>query len=145
MQAQELRIGNYVDYFGKITQIDGIKRCSDGSFAVEICEKRPSGCSWCEYAPIETPSLKPIPLTEEWLLNFGFELEADEGDIKYFMNNRINRNYGVKLYDNEELYIYHEYPMSCEYTILQEINHVHQLQNLYWCLCGEELTLKTEQ
>jgi hypothetical protein len=132
MKPQELRIGNYVEYFGKIRQIDTIKRCSNGSFAVEICEKRPSGCSWCEYAPIETPSLKPIPLTEEWLLRFGF-LRQHDGLVFYKNGHFIEPNNTVNLFD------FYTGDYGDWYVTIE---HVHQLQNLYFALTGEELTIK---
>lgn len=76
--------------------------------------------------------LFPIPLTEEWLLKFGF------------VANRYND-------------VFELYPLmfDCEYTdkgewnisydghpLSTEIQHVHQLQNLYFALTGEELTIK---
>jgi hypothetical protein len=65
----------------------------------------------------------PIPLTEEWLLRFGIKLREKEmlgiwnnGDAIYF-------SYGFE----KDL----------------KIQYVHQLQNLYSALTGEELELKS--
>lgn len=75
---------------------------------------------------------EPIPLTEEWLLKFGFKkdlendlyLESTSTSFFVWQNNR------VELLDNKNnICISH-----CEY--------VHQLQNLYFALTGEELILK---
>lgn len=60
--------------------------------------------------------LKPIPLTEEWLKRFNSLGNAISNDVD-----------GVFMWINgEKLYI----------------AHVHQLQNLYFALTGEELTIK---
>ena len=135
MIAQELRIGNLVEYFGKNLKIDTIKRCSDGNFAVEICEKRPSGCSWSEYAPIESPSLKPIPLTGEWLVKLGFEQMYFLGaKIRYFIKGNL-------MYSTIDRHV--EYKNGSINFIIRKCEYVHDLQNLYQAMTGEELTLKT--
>ncbi len=72
--------------------------------------------------------IKPIPLTEEWLLRFGFE-------GKIFRCNNIVFEY----YDNS---IFVKGMMGAVHP--NKIKYVHQLQNLYWCLCGEEIQLKSE-
>lgn len=127
MKAEELRIGNFVEYFGKWIQIDGIKRLSSGKFSVEICEKRPSGSSWCELAPIDSPSLKPIPLTEEWLERLGFEKINEWVILDRFT---LRKTYLGVFYKNEVVNDY------------VRIDYIHQLQNLYYALTGAELTIK---
>jgi hypothetical protein len=74
---------------------------------------------------------KPVSLTEEWLLKFGFERMADN------------------LYEKNPLSI--SFPSTVEITCAHtwqtalvgyDISYVHQLQNLYFALTGEELTIK---
>jgi hypothetical protein len=80
-----------------------------------------------------------IPLTEEWLIKLGFKQEVNSKMVKFW---RI-----------EGLTIYHEYYLhnvednlewfflsSSEYKI--RIYSLHQLQNLFYSLTGEELKLK---
>ena len=67
----------------------------------------------------------PIPLTEEWLLKFGFKKISEIGDYS-------NGNMTVILAISNKIYTLKR----------KRINHVHQLQNLYFALTGEELTLK---
>jgi hypothetical protein len=70
---------------------------------------------------------KPIPLTEEWLLKFGYikgkiyYTEKEHGTISFYFN------------DSEEL--------KCEVYdwTYDNIKYVHQLQNLYFALTGKEL------
>jgi hypothetical protein len=71
---------------------------------------------------------EPIPLTEEWLLKFGFEITSlamhtkyDKGEISLLTRNGS----GIFL----------------TYYQSTKIKYVHHLQTLYWCLCGEELTI----
>ena len=71
----------------------------------------------------------PIPLTEEWLVKLGFErndecLELEINDISLVWIGYITLNF------------------NGTYIILNnEIIYLHQLQNLYFALTGEELTL----
>lgn len=71
---------------------------------------------------------KPIPLTEEWLLKFRFE---KDGGI--FHNE-------IVLYENTKRFSYNA--NYFEHDNLIDIKYVHQLQNLYFALTGEELTVK---
>jgi hypothetical protein len=74
----------------------------------------------------------PIILTEEWLLKFGFEKTRD-----------YNLSTKPKMYKIFKLSLR---LMANEYTFCYEnsfrkIEYVHQLQNLYFTLTGEELTI----
>lgn len=73
---------------------------------------------------------KPIPLTEEWLLKFGFEKGFNEEPSireKGWFNDYI--------FIGNDLYFNH-------YEGSVKIKYVHQLQNLYYCLTGEQLTIE---
>jgi hypothetical protein len=71
--------------------------------------------------------VQPIALTDKWLLKFGFE--------KYFVNwYRVNNFYIRKIGDEFEAEI-----GECLY---KTIDYVHQLQNLYFAVTNEELTMK---
>jgi hypothetical protein len=71
-------------------------------------------------------SLEPIRLTEEWLLKFGFE-EWDKNAWQKSFALSLNKINDIFCYNNNSINVI--------------IKYVHQLQNLYWCLCGEELKL----
>ena len=117
MKANELRIGNLVKYSDK-DLLFTVTEISQAGIGVE---------NEIEETWIELDSFEPIPLTEEWLLKFGFEKIG----VNFHLNNfciwfkLIHENYWFR-YDNQGI----------------EIKYVHQLQNLFYCLCGEELTLK---
>ena len=103
MKAAELRIGNWIDLGGQ----RNLHRVED-----EIL-----GCL----------NLNPIPLTEEWLLKFGFKkVMCKDNYITY-----SNRNKRIGIYPDR--CIMRGHAVSFKY--------VHQLQNLYFALTGEELIL----
>jgi hypothetical protein len=68
---------------------------------------------------------KPIPLTEEWLLKLGFIKHVSQS-IWYTLN-KVDVWFFDGKYVND---------------IDVEIKYVHQLQNLYFALTNEELTMK---
>ena len=80
--------------------------------------------------------LEPIPLTEEWLVKFGFENDK-KGLILEFKNYSysylwFNNNSGqLRLVSEGGKFLTHD-----------NLKYVHQLQNLYFALTGKELEIK---
>ena len=75
---------------------------------------------------VDSATVNSIPFTEEWLLRFGFEKVNStwyKGRLSKF---RVNVAFDIE-YSNHWLDI--------------RIDFVHQLQNLYFALTGEELTI----
>lgn len=110
MESKDLRIGNYVDWKVnkalKVEMLDG--QCDVGGFdGVELC-------------PIS--DWKPIPLTEEWAVKFGFESLLEM--MVHFIEESM---YSISLRMNGIRRLY-----------------VHEAQNLYHALTGEELTIINE-
>jgi hypothetical protein len=78
--------------------------------------------------------IKPIPLTEEWLLKFGFELLTDKKE-GYKNTSYSHGKIPILLYwDGSRL--------STTFWQGNEMRFVHQLQNLIFALTGTELTIK---
>ena len=77
------------------------------------------------------PNYKPIPLNKEWLVRFGFkEFIIDSWYSKIAKNkNTINISLGGLVAINEA-------------QPIRAIEFVHELQNLYFALTGQELTFK---
>lgn len=82
---------------------------------------------------------EPIPLTEQWLLDFGFRKWGTYSHLW-----KINRQSGSILTINSK-------PIrksihGCDFEINKNpevgIKYVHQLQNLYFALTGKELEIK---
>ena len=104
MKPNELRIGNWVETFEGVIQIQNGWEIDEGN------------------------ECQPIPLTEEWLEKFGFEYSDLNGDSGLW------KIPPFQIYGKCNQFIY-------EYAL--DVNYVHQLQNLYFALTGEELTIKT--
>jgi hypothetical protein len=72
---------------------------------------------------------QPIPLTEEWLEKFGFEYSDLNGDSGLW------KIPPFQIYGKYNQFIY-------DYRL--DVNYVHQLQNLYFALTGQELNQNKE-
>ena len=118
MIANELRIGNLVN-----AEI-GLPYLSLHYMMAKDIENIEKGISKCY----------PIPLTEEWLLKFGFE--------------RKDYNWKKLSICNEWTYLYWEKSAGLELSVsnhfvkLSHIKYVNQLQNLCFALTGDELIIK---
>lgn len=131
MNSKEFRLGNYVNFGSTLSEITGI-------MAEEIMFRYESGGE-NRYALLQTPGINVIPVTEEWLLNLGFE--RSKGAIQ----NDNDKIYRLRDSDDEAFYIsFGEDPMLCVdgFGGLQYFDYVHELQNLYSTLGIKELTLK---
>lgn len=74
---------------------------------------------------------EPIPLTPEWLERFGFEVYGSEPYWKYADGiNGMFKNNRFRLFT---------FQTHGDYV---PVDYVHQLQNLYFALTGQELELK---
>jgi hypothetical protein len=132
MKAEELRIGNLVfdKRNGVVCSVDGLQ------YSGRIVTEDKKYDDWKRVIDPEG-----IPLTEEWLIKFGFKwgygeykLEitpyADGGRISIYANKHIQLSMCAGEYIDGEL------------PLLSHIEHVHQLQNLIFSLTAEELTIK---
>ena len=138
MEAKDLRIGNYVgailnedsQNFFTVIETGETMKCYEGLSTVDViyCERYNTGFWNIDY-------FEPIPLTEEWLLKFGFE----EDSCNYY---KIIENQEAVLYiDKLDMTFAYGYPYECSGGDLK-LKHVHQLQNLYFALTNKELTIK---
>lgn len=127
MKANELRIGNYV----KLINDD---RISTIGYISE------TNVSLNENGVINLlVDIEGIPLTEEWLIKFGF-------------TKNHNLCYGKKYIDGLQLsveqgWLYlnkwnNDKKLFDDIVISNHCKHVHQLQNLCSAIEGEELTIK---
>ena len=86
-------------------------------------------------------NLLPIPLTEEILLKFGFNKEYQKGYIGIDVCNSDSvLTEPLKMGEWQTNYTFQFETGSV--PKFKEIEYVHQLQNLYFALTGEELTFK---
>ena len=145
MKATELRIGNYVtDRITKnIIEVDSINELGITLFADIIDE------DMFVNNQEEADDIEPIPLTEDWLLKLGFENYewcTDCAFIKFNSSHMMLRYYNDKWHCQKTIVSKDSkgQKMSEAKQIVKKgmIKHVHQLQNLYHALMGEELTTK---
>lgn len=146
MEVKDLRIGNYVSLNKKQRDELWINNeiCADKYYysvdviygSGEIVLKLDA-----EDIDFDIKDIQPIPLTEEWLLKLGFEEKGDNKEESYFLlygfhlENRANDKFSLNI--NKE-------DFGCWWIdqYLKELKYVHQLQNIFFCITGEELTIK---
>lgn len=121
MKATELRIGNLIyDTVGIVIEIDAL--------SYEILSAKNSGT--CRYE-----TTRGIALTEEWILKLGFYQNSGVAEREYLIKGGYYM--AVNHYENGFLFI-----DTNAWKYGRMIKYVHQLQNLYYALTGEELTIK---
>lgn len=75
--------------------------------------------------------IEPIPLTEEWLLKFGFN---NDGEDPWEIS--------IGRYDDRAWNVYLMGKHCEKLGHIRRLSSVHQLQNLYFALTGQELEIK---
>ena len=122
--AKDLRLGNKLLFLGDVVTFKNITEIrEDGIFWIKTFEPK-----------IESKNFhfKPIPITEDWLLKFGFELKGF---------------YRLKVTSFLELcWKPHDNTLNLQtekngFTENSKCKYVHELQNLYFALTGRELTV----
>lgn len=123
MKAEELRSGNLVQH--QLTkEIITIK-----SYHIQTLEEG-----------MDQDILQGIPLTEDWLLRFGFEYRKVDVGVGLYKEH-------LYFIEKPTFYINYEEgkgitPMDSGALPSLWFKNVHQLQNLYYALTNTELTLK---
>ena len=123
MKANELRIGNLIsDINGNLCLVKTIRE--------DLIIAKYYSVGYCIG---DEEQFNKVELTEELLLKFGFE-EKSKSKNFYLGNFRFH----ISKPANYDGFIF------CDgYDVITDrIKYVHQLQNLYFALTGEELTLK---
>ena len=114
IQANELRVGNLLNY--QTAEGDVISLPTDFN-AIKWATEDEKGFNLVH---------SPIPLTEEWLVKFGFDSLYISKNGFSFIFEKIGSDFICHIED----------------AIILEIQYVHTLQNLCFSLTGQELTLK---
>ena len=124
MKATELRIGNWVEIkdqvVKKYSQIEGVGNLQHVAGQLYSIEE-----------------LEQIQLTDEWLVRFGFDKTYSELIYREYELNKV----GVEM-NSDIVTVSYNYGNDVEWVNFAHIKYVHQLQNLYHALTGEELELK---
>lgn len=126
IQTNELRIGNYILYLNELYVVDGVKYEGNApSSKWRIAFRTIDGKS--RNAKMEN-WIEPIPLTPEILEKAGFN------------NTRFritNGSHDITISDDGDGWAFEPWISN----IFIKIKYVHQLQNLYFSLTGEELSI----
>lgn len=114
MELKQLRIGYWYNYKGL--------PCIMDEYSLALILRVGGEYNW-----------NPIPLTEEWLIKFGFN---ENGCILLGIDTsfhllQITSNLDVNVYD-----------INDNFVCLKSIKYVHELQNLYFALTESELKIK---
>lgn len=149
IDTKELRIGNFVS-----TNCEPMNTISGGIYEVLIIDSREKFGKSSGYVTITTDdpifnnagtwckNLEPIPLTPEILEKCGFKKSIGDS---YLEKIDIYENDYITLSSNFNL-LYETYEDGNEkwyYEKLdRKIQYVHELQNIYFALSGEELEVK---
>lgn len=121
--CSELRIGNKIqDRNGFVFNVVGI-----GEDWITTDFESNEGDVW-EFNFIINPPM-PIELTEEILLKCGFK----ENKFSYVYEDDTR----VSVYVNDDFFF-----CQIDNVVINNIKHLHQLQNLYYCLAGTELEIE---
>jgi hypothetical protein len=129
MKAEELRIGNWINDTGEdggFYQVYGIYPPSNGFESYSISYRNGYFRTILEDGDYDY--IQPIPLTEEWLLKFGFEW----------------KNHAMRLGDfciRQQIDGWIIYLSNESYNKSIKLKFFHQLQNLFYYICGEELKI----
>jgi len=122
MEARELRLKNLIT-----TDFHGIGEISAIGDQTILYSRN--------YNSINIDLIKPIPLTEEWLLKFGIK------DYEIILDNESIIEISIH---NSSFWIGGELACISKHGFQgNNLKYVHQLQNLYFALTQKELILKT--
>jgi hypothetical protein len=146
MKANELRIGNFVkDRGNKVIRIDFMEYQESG-YSTKFGQRMFLGEEEVHPMTEYTDYAIPIEITEEWLLKFGFT-NIDNTNIYVKSMHKIGaeklKSLAVYIDENNYTIAIVDYYTGVEKTDLLHLDYefVHQLQNLYFALTGEELTI----
>lgn len=139
MEAKKFRIGNYLrskQWFGH-GQIQGIEETENG-FQLKV-----KGYVH-EWEKGKYFDLEEIPLTEQWLIDLGFEKQVLSDNSAHYYTLELNDNKYCDLsicsgdkngFIEATLFPYEDW---------FRYKYVHELQNLFFAITGQELELKHE-
>lgn len=131
MNAQELRIGN-------ITNLGRVYEIKENKFYVYDDERTNYGSAWAK--------IEPIPLTEEWHFNFGAVQTASNDFVYKISSNKtiiFSSDYVFMRDFEKDLYSPSMEDNICTLwnkDIRKRDMYLHEWQNMFYILTGEELT-----
>jgi hypothetical protein len=132
----ELRFGNFIKYYDEIVQVYGTK----GLYVFVPVPVIGEDDKEYTLEEVAFPAIEPIPLTPELLEKCGFVRSQDEDENSLTLVNGRKTFKWVEGNDDDYFLIY-QTDCGLDYNTAFELEHLHQLQNLYYALTGEELEI----
>ena len=130
MNCKDLRLDNVVLYKGVVVSINELLQTGCGVISADLSINCGSFYS----------TIEPIQLTDEILCEWcGFKISPCQGfyfDVDHELQIYITRNHAISLINRQD---------EGEHYLLRKIRFLHQLQNLYFALTGEELTVNIQK
>jgi len=130
IKSDELRLWNFV-FDKKQNKIDVIDAIEENRVSL-LYSKFP-------YTPINL--IEPVELTPDILEAAGFGVNKDNSFGYINENEGILIELGDFYEDDGRAVFYYNLPDTDNSTCIAYCKYLHQLQNIYWCLCGEELQI----
>ncbi len=136
MDAKSLRIGNLLlNFLGEVFEVNSATMLAFES----------------NFHPFGKPS--PTPIAEEWLLKLGLvnlgnhNINQYESEVRYVAKKFIEKSYDFEVcfatstYGGEPYYSIRIRIDNEHVSLYCKLEFIHQLQNIFYALTGEELTL----
>src|SRR5574343_39323 len=135
MKSNELRVGNWIypndenaTYYPVLEIMQDVVVCHK---AAKVFERD---------VRIPYSEIRPIPLTEEWLVKVGFRFAKKRNGYNIYFHIKqfrgIDDKIRMNIDDQSRFWFY-------VYNATVRLYYVHQLQNIYFALTTEELDLET--
>lgn len=132
INIEQFRIGNYVladRILRKICYLNNYGDKGEQLIGFEIDDH-------VEYEDAGSARLESVSLTDQLLVNLGFTFHPH---FKVWQHSRPERTYSIEL-DNDY------FPLDFSHQpIVQHMKQLHQLQNLFFTIQGQELTFQQQQ
>ncbi|RZJ35479.1 MAG: hypothetical protein EOO18_07875 [Chryseobacterium sp.] len=124
MEATELRLNNLVIYEDEIVPVMGMEN-NNNNLLVKIDP----------YTSINPNDLEPIALTAEWFSRLGFkEAYRSSTRVRFELPNYCRYDFDLSSNKILQGFLFFGNYIKC--------NYLHQLQNIYFTLTGEELKIE---
>jgi hypothetical protein len=143
IKANEIMVGNWIfDDSDEQTyrRVEQIRKDGDGFKGYYIIHRNGSAKSLIEH---EDSFIQPIPLTPEILEQCGFVID---GNGTYWINLQTHYLELINGGDSDFYPVYAQLPEisseSEQRVSLNRVKYLHELQNLFYSLRGEELTFQ---
>lgn len=145
MKIEDLRIGNFIDvsesdkpYYAEVVMLNHAGKdyiSYDNALFEEVSQ------AWAIMESL-IGEIKPIPITEKWLLKFGFTKPNNWHCLLLYIS---SDNYEHMRSSLQIAHVGCGNVQVCRAGInaySAKVEYVHQLQNLFFALTSEELTIK---